>query len=260
MTPAGLVVDDVTVRFGGLVAVDGVSLHAPPGRITALIGPNGAGKTTLFNACSGFVRPDHGRIVLDGADITGASPSRRARLGLGRTFQRLELFRTLSVRRNVELAAESLHIGNDPISQLGLGRSRRIHHEAAERTAELLDLVGLSADAGRPAGELSTGAGRLLELARALARRPRMLLLDEPSSGLDAAETAGFGGLLQRIVAAGGVGVLLVEHDMDLVLSISAWIQVLDFGKPLTAGTPEEIRASAVVRDAYLGSKTLVSP
>jgi ABC-type branched-subunit amino acid transport system ATPase component len=251
----GLAVDDIVVRFGGLVAVDGVSLHAPPGRITALIGPNGAGKTTTFNVCSGFLHPDRGTVTLDGVDITRVGAARRSRLGIGRTFQRLELFQTLSVRRNVELAVESLHIGNDPLSQLGLvGRSRRLRREAAEQADELLHLVGLAEVASRPAGHLSTGQGRLLELARALARRPRILLLDEPSSGLDRHETTAFGELLQRIVAEQGTGVLLVEHDMDLVLRISHWIDVLDFGRPLMSGPPAAVTNSELVRQAYLGS------
>ena len=251
----GLVADGLLVRFGGLVAVDGVSLEAPTGRITALIGPNGAGKTTTFNVCSGFLRPDQGTVTFEGVDVTRVSAARRARLGLGRTFQRLELWRTLSVRRNVELAAESLHIGDNPLSQLGLaGRSRRILRQAGEQADELLDLVGLTEVAGRPAGLLSTGQGRLLELARALARRPRLLLLDEPSSGLDVAETEAFGRLLQEVVADRGLGVLLVEHDMDLVLGISQWIYVLDFGRPLMAGAPEAVMASDIVRQAYLGS------
>jgi ABC-type branched-subunit amino acid transport system ATPase component len=252
---AALVADGLVVRFGGLVAVDGVSLEAPAGRITALIGPNGAGKTTTFNVCSGFLRPDEGTVTFDDVDVTRVSAARRARLGLGRTFQRLELWSTLSVRRNVELAAESLHIGDNPLSQLGLaGRSRRIRRQAREQADELLDLVGLSEVADRPAGLLSTGQGRLLELARALARRPRLLLLDEPSSGLDVAETEAFGRLLQQVVADGGLGVLLVEHDMDLVLGISQWIYVLDFGRPLMAGAPEAVMASDIVRQAYLGS------
>ena len=254
-----LVADGLVVRFGGLVAVDGVSLEAPAGRITALIGPNGAGKTTTFNVCSGFLRPDEGTVTFDHVDVTRLSPARRARLGLGRTFQRLELWSTLSARRNVELAAESLHIGDNPLSQLGLaGRSRRIRRAVREEADALLELVGLSDVAHRPAGLLSTGQGRLLELARTLARRPRLLLLDEPSSGLDVAETQAFGRLLQQVVAARRLGVLLVEHDMELVLRISEWIYVLDFGRPLTAGTPEAVMASDVVRQAYLGS--LASP
>jgi ABC-type branched-subunit amino acid transport system ATPase component len=264
MSGPGLVADGLVVRFGGLVAVDGVSLEAPAGRITALIGPNGAGKTTTFDVCSGFLRPDQGTVTFDGVDVTRVGAARRARLGLGRTFQRLELWSTLSVRRNVELAAESLHIGDNPLSQLGLaGRSRRIRRQAWEQADELLDLVGLTELADRPAGTLSTGQGRLLELARALARRPRLLLLDEPSSGLDVAETEGFGRLLRQVVAEGipggqvqlpSLGILLVEHDMDLVLGISQWIYVLNYGRPLLDGTPETVMASDTVRQAYLGS------
>ena len=256
----GLIVRDITVRFGGLIALEGVGLEAPPGRITALIGPNGAGKTTMFNVCSGFQEPNEGTVVLDGVDITRAGPAKRARMGLGRTFQRLELFATLSVRRNVELAVESLHIGAGPLSQLGLtGRGRSHRAEVRRRADELLDLVALGAVADRPAGHLSTGQGRLLELARALARQPRLLLLDEPSSGLDVTETAAVGRLLQQVVAERGLGILLVEHDMDLVLGISEWIHVLDFGRPLTAGTPAGIAASDAVRQAYLGGHAVSS-
>jgi ABC-type branched-subunit amino acid transport system ATPase component len=255
MSGHGLVASGIVVRFGGLVAVDGAHLTAPPGRITALIGPNGAGKTTTFNVCSGFQRPNGGTVTIDGVDVTGASAVKRARLGLGRTFQRLELFSTLSARRNIELAVESLHIGNDPLSQLGLtGRSRRVRRQCRQRADELLELVGLAEVGQTPAGLLSTGQGRLLELARALARDPRLLLLDEPSSGLDVSETAAFGRILQTVVAQRGIGILLVEHDMDLVLGISEWIYVLDFGRPLMDGSPAEVTASAEVRAAYLGS------
>jgi ABC-type branched-subunit amino acid transport system ATPase component len=256
----GLTATDIQVRFGGLVAVDGADLDAPIGRITGLIGPNGAGKTTTFNVCCGFVRPERGTVRFDGTDITKTSAARRARLGLGRTFQRLELFRTLSVRRNVELAAQSVHIGNDPLTQLGLiGGGRRVRHEARQRADELLELVGLADIAHHLAGAISTGQGRLLELARALARNPRLLLLDEPSSGLDVAETAAFGRLLRRLVAEHDVGILLVEHDMELVLGICQWIYVLDLGRPLMEGTPEDVAASASVREAYLGSLSLTS-
>ena len=230
----GLVARDISVRFGGLVAVDGGGLEAPTGRITGLIGPNGAGKTTIFNVCCGFLRPNGGSVLLDDLDITHTSAAKRARLGLGRTFQRLELFRTLSVRNNIELAIQSLHIGNDPLTQLGLlGGGRRVRREARKRADELLELVGLREIAEKMAGKISTGQGRLLELARALARNPRLLLLDEPSSGLDATETAAFGALLQRIVDERDVGILLVEHDMELVLGICQWIYVVELGRPL---------------------------
>jgi ABC-type branched-subunit amino acid transport system ATPase component len=252
----GLSVRGVEVRFGGLIALSGVSLEAPRGRITGLIGPNGAGKTTLFNVCCGFRRPDEGRISLDGVHISDASPARRARLGLGRTFQRMELFGSLTVRENIELAAEAAHIGDDPLTQLGLSAgSRRVRHSTRAIADDLLEETGLTPLANRLAGEISTGQGRLVELARALARGPRTLLLDEPSSGLDVAESHEFAELLVRLVRGRGLGILMVEHDMSLVLTICEWIHVLDFGRPLMNGTPDEVRRSEEVRAAYLGQQ-----
>jgi ABC-type branched-subunit amino acid transport system ATPase component len=252
----GLVAQDIVVRFGGLVALDGVSIEAPPKHITGLIGPNGAGKTTMFNVCSGFQVANQGRVYLDGIDVTGKSPAHRARLGLGRTFQRMELFRSLTVRENLELAAESSHVGDDPLTQLGLvGGGRSSRRQGAKFADELIEMTGLSEVADALTAEISTGQGRLVELARALARRPRILLLDEASSGLDVAETTAMGRLLSRIVAEQDLGILLVEHDMGLVLSICDRIHVLDFGKSLMTGTPDEVRTSPVVREAYLGKE-----
>jgi len=256
VTTLGLSAQGVVVKFGGLVALGGVGVEAPVGRITGLIGPNGAGKTTLFNVCCGFQKPDEGTVLLDGRDVTAHSPARRARLGLGRTFQRMELFGSLTVRENVELAAEAAHIGDDPLTQLGLaGGSRKIRAEVRTIADELLDVTGLLPLADRLAGEISTGQGRLVELARALARGPRTLLLDEPSSGLDAAESEQFGELLFRLVRHRELGILMVEHDMSLVLTICDWIYVIDFGRPLMSGTPAEVRNSAEVRAAYLGQE-----
>src|SRR5207244_1173211 len=182
----GLVASGVVVRFGGLVALDGVDLQADRGRITGLIGPNGAGKTTMFNVICGFQSADEGTVELNGVDITRESPARRARLGIGRTFQRMELFRSLTVRENVALAAESAYVGDDPLTQLGLvNGGRRVKVDVDAITDELLHATGLEPLGDRLAAEISSGEGRLLELARALARRPRTLLLDEPSSGLD---------------------------------------------------------------------------
>jgi len=251
----GLLAADGVVGFGGLVALDGVGVEAPPGRITGLIGPNGAGKTTLFNVCCGFLRPDAGQVTFNGVDVTAMSPAHRARLGLGRTFQRMELFRSLSVRENIEFAAESKHVNADPLTQLGVLhgglRARRATRAIAD---ELLEATGLGPVADRSAAVISTGQGRLLELARALARKPSLLLLDEPSSGLDPAESHRFGDVLLGLVADRGIGILMIEHDMTLVLRVCQHIEVLDFGRHLMSGTPAQIRDSEVVREAYLGT------
>jgi ABC-type branched-subunit amino acid transport system ATPase component len=250
----GLMASGVVVRFGGLVALDGVTVTAQPGRITGLIGPNGAGKTTIFNVICGFQVANEGRVELDGVSIAKESPARRARMGLGRTFQRMELFRSLTVRENIALGAESSHVGDDPLSQLGItGGGPRVKADVAAIADELLAATGLEPVADRLAGEISTGQGRLMELARALARRPRILLLDEPSSGLDVKESEAFGQLLVSLVAERGLGILMIEHDMSLVLNICDPIYVFDFGKPLMTGSPADVRASELVRDAYLG-------
>ncbi len=251
---SGLEAADIVVRFGGIVALDGARVEAPRGRITGLIGPNGAGKTTLFNVCCGFQRAHSGTVVVNGADVSHLAPPARARLGVGRTFQRMELFGSLTVRENVEVAAEAVRVGSDPLTQLGVvNGGRTVRAEVRDEAAALIDEVGLAGVANRLAGEVSTGQGRLVELARALARRPTVLLLDEPSSGLDAGESRAFGHLLERLVVERELGILLVEHDMSLVLEICEWIHVLDFGRPLLSGTAADVRASDEVRAAYLG-------
>ena len=236
-----LLSDDVAVRFGGVNALSGVSLDAAEGTITGLIGPNGAGKTTLFNVISGLQAPTRGRVWLDGRDITRKGVHQRARLGLARTFQRLEVFGSLTVRDNVKVAVEM---------------RRRFTHkrvDADRTTDELLELAGISHLAAQRADTLSTGQARLTELARALASKPRILLLDEPGSGLDSSESEAFGRLLVQL-AAEGLGVLMVEHDMDLVMKVCSRIHVLDFGKKIAEGTPEQIRRDAQVQAAYLGA------
>ena len=248
----GLQVEHLTVRFGGAVAVNDLSLSAPPVTLTGLIGPNGAGKTTTFNACSGLVRPSDGAIKLDGADVTHLSPAARGRRGLGRTFQRMELFRSMTVRENLVVAHEAGLAGTNPLRQLIATPRQRRSTIAAVGAA--LELCGLGSLADRLAGSLSTGEQRSVELARACAGEYRILLLDEPSSGLDREETVRFGRVLQRLIDERDVGILLVEHDMSLVMSVCDYLYVLDFGRLIFEGTPEETRASAVVRAAYLGS------
>ncbi len=249
--PGSLKVDGLGVRFGGLVAVDGVDIVAPTGRITGLIGPNGAGKTTTFNACSGLIRPSAGDVQFDDRSVSRTSIAARARHGLGRTFQKMELFDALSVRDNVAIGAEGAYAGANPLRHLAATPRQSAAVDAA--VDEALRLCELESMADRAAADLSTGQRRLVELARCLAGPYRVLLLDEPSSGLDAEETAKFGALLKRVVQERGVGVLLVEHDMSLVLDACEHIYVLDFGKLVFDGTPSAVTESSIVRAAYLG-------
>jgi branched-chain amino acid transport system ATP-binding protein len=234
-----LQVAGVSVNFGGVAALKDASLEVFDGHVTGLIGPNGAGKTTLFNVISGLQRPDRGSVVLGGRDVTKFGPSRRAKLGLARTFQRLELFGSLSARENV---------------QVGLDATR----QKGDLTAQgLLHRVGVVGNADRQVSTLPTGEARLVELARALAIDPKLVLLDEPCSGLDDSETELLGNLLKEL-AAEQRGVLIVEHDMELVLRICDRIYVLDFGEIIACGTPEEVRKDPAVQAAYLGTITPV--
>ncbi len=251
----GIAVDHLTVRYGGLVAVDDVSLEAAVGSITGLIGPNGAGKTTMFNACTGLLRPTKGTVRLLGHDVTAASPEARAQLGLGRTFQRMELFDSLTVAANVRLGREARLAGRNPLRHL-LGRAED-NDEISDMAAEAMVLCEVEALRDARVADLSTGQRRLVELARTVASGASMLLLDEPSSGLDAVETQWFGGILRQLVAQRRVGVLLVEHDMALVMGVCAYLYVVDFGKPLFEGTPADVSSSSVVRAAYLGADSV---
>jgi ABC-type branched-subunit amino acid transport system ATPase component len=248
-----LQVKDLTIRFGGLLAVDGLSLEVPLGRITGLIGPNGAGKTTTFNAISGLNRPTSGRISMMGHDVTGLSPHARALRGLGRTFQRMELFDSLTVGENVALGREAGFAGSHPLRHLR--GSRRETSTIRSGVEQALDLVGIRDLRDRRPADLSTGQRRLVELARVVAGEFRILLLDEPSSGLDKQETQRFGQLLRHLVDERGVGILCVEHDMALVMSVCDYIYVLDFGQPIFEGTTAEVASSPIVRAAYLGSE-----
>jgi ABC-type branched-subunit amino acid transport system ATPase component/branched-subunit amino acid ABC-type transport system permease component len=248
----GLAVSELQVQFGGLTAVDGVTLTAPVGRITGLIGPNGAGKTTTFNACSGLVRPAAGEVRLHGRNITRVGPDARARRGIGRTFQRMGLFDSLTVRENVALGCEGGLAGQNPLRHL----VSRSGDRAAVRVAtdRAIDLCNLSEFSDRPVSALSTGQRRLVDLARCLAGSADMLLLDEPTSGLDQVETERLSAILRRTVEERGVGLLLVEHDLSMVLGVCDYIYVLDFGLLVFEGTPSEVLASPLVHAAYLGS------
>jgi ABC-type branched-subunit amino acid transport system ATPase component len=233
-------VDQVSVRFGGLQALSAVTIDVPENEVTGLIGPNGAGKTTLFNVITGLQPPTGGTVVLDGKEITNTKPHQRARLGIGRTFQRLETFGTLSVRDNVLVAAEM---------RKGWSREK---FKPGVLTDELIERLGLASVAKERVDRLPTGTQRLVEMARALATKPRVVLLDEPSSGLNESETADFSELLVEL-ASSGLAILLVEHDMGLVMSACHHIHVLDFGQIIAYGTPTEVQANALVRAAYLG-------
>ncbi|MEE2033255.1 ABC transporter ATP-binding protein [Rhodococcus chondri] len=234
--PSQLEVEDISVAFGGHRALDGVTLRAERGHVTGLIGPNGAGKSTLFDVISGLRKPSTGTVCLDGHDVTRAGPARRARHGLARTFQRLELFGRLSVRDNLLVAAE-------------LGPERRHAGRVADEIIDRLDLAHL---ADTTADALSTGIGRLVEVARALAVRPNLILLDEPAAGQDAQETELFAALL-RALAEDGTAVLLVEHDMELVMNVCDEVYVLDLGRIIASGPPDVIRRDESVLAAYLG-------
>jgi branched-chain amino acid transport system ATP-binding protein len=237
-----LEVNDVTVRFAGVVALESASLAVEAGRVTGLIGPNGAGKTTLFNVVTGLQVPSAGRVALAGRDITRVKPHQRARRGIARTFQRLEAFGSLTARDNVLVALE-------------MRRRWWPERYAPGPIADaLLEQIGIAEIADVKVELLPTGSARLVEVARALAVAPKVLLLDEPSSGLDNSETRTLGTLLTRL-AADGLGILLVEHDMGFVMDTCAHIDVLDFGRVIARGSPADVQANAAVQQAYLGTK-----
>jgi len=241
-----LEVSGITVRFGGVTALSEVDLEVGPGVITGLIGPNGAGKTTLFNTVTGLQAPTHGRVTFDGTDITGWPPHKRGRAGIARTFQRLELFRGLTVYDNLLATWEAVTPGGV------LGRNRARARARVEEVLEQLDLTDVK---DRQAGQLSTGLGRVVELGRALCAQPRVLLLDEPGAGLDPSETAKFRDVLLDVVGrdTGEPAILLVEHDVGLVMEVCDTITVLDFGQRIASGTPKQIRDDPAVIAAYLG-------
>ena len=238
-----LEVSEVTMAFGGAQVLSEVSLSVPSSGVTGLIGPNGAGKTTLFNVVSGLLAPKSGRVLLDGRDVTKIGPAARARRGLSRTYQRLELFTSLSVRDNIRVAGEIRNTW---------GRRGRIDVDAeADRTIEL---VGLGDVAEREVSELPTARARVVEVARALMTQPRVLLLDEPASGQTEQETEAFGRLLRQLVDERNLAICLVEHDVSLVMGACELIHVLDYGEIIASGTPDHVKNDPAVVNAYLGS------
>jgi branched-chain amino acid transport system ATP-binding protein len=241
----------VTKRFSGILALDRVDIDVDAGERVGLIGPNGAGKTTLFNCLLGVLRTDGGTVSFDGADVTRLPVHRRARLGIGRTFQRIELFPDSTIREHL-LVAERVRRGDGGLWRdlVGLGRSRP---DEVARCDEVLELLGLGDLADEPIERLSLGKGRLVEVGRALMTDPKLLLLDEPSSGLDRAETTALAETLRRVQAEHGFAILLVEHDIELVSSFTTRSYLLDFGKMLTEGPTASVMASDQMRAAYLG-------
>ncbi len=248
---------EVGVRFGGIAALDGVSLHVGEGEICGLIGANGAGKTTLFDVISGVRTPDAGRVRLLGDDVTTWSTHRRARAGLRRTFQRVQVFGWLTVEENLLVASEWRGGGGGVLADLiGSPTRRRREAERRARAEDVIERCGLTDVRHAPASGLPIGTARLVELGRALVDEPSVLLLDEPASGLDAAEAARFAGLVRGARDDQGTSVLLVEHDVGFVMEHCDRVVVLHLGRVIADGPPDEVRADPAVRDAYLGTAT----
>ncbi len=242
---------EITKTFAGITALDSVSLDVEPGEIVGLIGPNGAGKTTFFNCLLGMLKPDRGAVRFDGHDLTRVPTHRRARLGIGRTFQRVELFTEMTPREHL-LVAERVRRGDGALWKDLIGRGRPKADEL-QRVEETIALLGLDDVADRPIEALSLGRGRVVEVARALMTQPSLLLLDEPSSGLDHRETLALADKLREVNTQRGAAILLVEHDVEMVRSLVTRVFVLDFGTLIASGPTDEVFAEASVRRAYLG-------
>ena len=250
---SAVAVHDVAITFGGVAAVDGVSFAVEPGEIFAVIGPNGAGKTSLFNIVAGIYPPARGRVALGDDDVTGLAPHLLARRGLSRTFQNLQIFFRMTAAENV-MVGRHLHERRALLPHLfALPSVQRQNRATRAKAEELLAFVGLAKFADQPAGTMPYGALKRLEIARALATEPKVLLLDEPAAGCNPVETAEVDAVIQK-VAASGVAVVLVEHDMKLVMKISSRIHVLDQGRTLAEGTAAEVRGNPDVVKVYLGA------
>ena len=256
-----LSIEDVALAFGGVRALDGVDLEIPSGEIVGIIGPNGAGKTTLFDCISGFRRPDDGRILLHHGDagtvdLIRRAPYERTALGVGRTFQNARLFKSMPIREILRTVQhDRMRRSGFFRSIFGIGGSRDDEADAATRADEVLELVGLTAHADKPARELSTGMLRLCELAAVVAVRPKLLLLDEPSSGIAQKETEALAPLLVRLRDYLDATLLLIEHDMPLIMGVSQTLVAMASGRVITVGTPEDVRSHPEVLTSYLGAK-----
>jgi ABC-type branched-subunit amino acid transport system ATPase component len=257
--PVRLELEDIVVSFGGVRAVDGASLTAREGEIVGLIGPNGAGKTTIFDAISGFVTPVHGRVRLDGVDVTRWSANRRGAAGLGRSFQDARIFPSLTVAENIAVGLERHIDVRDPVaSALALPAVTESEEEVAWKVHELIDLLGLGAFRNKFVGELSTGSRRIVDLAMAIGHHPRVLILDEPSSGIAQRETEALGPLLQRIQREVGCTMLVIEHDMPLITAVADTMIALELGGVIATGRPAEVVRHPRVVASYLGTEEQV--